>query len=230
MIFFYFGLNIFAIILPFLFSFHPRIRFSHFFGIFLISNLIASTIFILWDSIFTRMGVWSFNPAYVSGLYLFNLPLEEVLFFICIPFSCVFTYFCIVRYGIYSVPKRADNLFSIVYCALLIILGIYYHNRLYTLITFESTAIFYFYVKFIRQVEWTGHFLLSYVVLLGPFFLCNGLLTGTGLKEPVVLYNPSQMIGFRVFSIPIEDFIYGFELQLLNVYLFEYFRRRVKSK
>src|SRR5687767_9787079 len=54
--------------------------------------IITTALFIVWDMAFTRMGVWGFNPKYVSGLYIYNLPIEEILFFICIPYSCVFLY------------------------------------------------------------------------------------------------------------------------------------------
>ena len=44
------------------------------------------------DIVFTKLQIWSFNNDYVSGLYLFKLPIEEWLFFIVIPFCCVFIY------------------------------------------------------------------------------------------------------------------------------------------
>jgi lycopene cyclase domain-containing protein len=225
----YLGLDILVILVPLLFSFHPRIRFSNHLRAFFVSNLIASSFFVLWDSIFASMGVWHFNPAYISGIYLFNLPLEEVFFFICIPFSCVFTYFCMAKFG-YSVSRFTENIFRVVFPALLIIAGIYFRKRIYTVISFEATALFYLYVRYVVKANWTGSFLVAYMVLLLPFLLCNGLLTGSGLREPIVYYNPSQIIGLRIFSIPVEDFVYSFSLQLLNVYLFEYFKGRFQRK
>ncbi len=49
-------------------------------------------IFTAWDVIVTSRGHWSFNPAYVAGMKIFNLPVEEVLFFIVIPFCGLFTW------------------------------------------------------------------------------------------------------------------------------------------
>jgi lycopene cyclase domain-containing protein len=55
------------------------------------------------------------------------------------------------------------------------------------------------------------------------FIPVNGVLTGTGLESAIVNYNPQEIIGFRVLTIPIEDFFYGYALILLNIYLFEVF-------
>ena len=47
---------------------------------------------------FTSLEVWGFNSDYLINFFIFNLPIEEVLFFICIPYSCVFTYFVFTKY------------------------------------------------------------------------------------------------------------------------------------
>jgi lycopene cyclase domain-containing protein len=60
-------------------------------------------------------------------------------------------------------------------------------------------------------------------VVLIPFFIVNGLLTGTGLEEPVVWYNNQENVGIRLLTIPIEDTIYGFLLIGLNITLYETF-------
>ena len=49
-------------------------------------------VFVIWDIIATARGHWDFNPAYVTGLYIFNLPVEEVLFFVVVPFCALFTW------------------------------------------------------------------------------------------------------------------------------------------
>jgi len=59
------------------------------------------------------------------------------------------------------------------------------------------------------------------MVLLLPFFVCNGILTGTGLSAPVVWYNNAENLHWRVLTIPVEDFVYGFLLLLLNVFIYE---------
>jgi lycopene cyclase domain-containing protein len=54
-----------------------------------------------------------------------------------------------------------------------------------------------------------------------PIAIVNGILTGTGIENEVVWYNPKEIIGIRILSIPVEDFFYGFLLILLNVLVFE---------
>ena len=49
-------------------------------------------VFIVWDMIVTTRGHWSFNPLYVVGVHVGNLPLEEALFFVIIPFCAIFTW------------------------------------------------------------------------------------------------------------------------------------------
>jgi hypothetical protein len=59
-----------------------------------------------------------------------------------------------------------------------------------------------------------------YALLLVPFLIVNGILTGTGLEEPVVSYNKTENLNIRLFTIPLEDVFYGFELFILNLFIY----------
>ncbi|MFA7677802.1 MAG: lycopene cyclase domain-containing protein [Candidatus Omnitrophota bacterium] len=49
-----------------------------------------------WDVFAAYRRHWHFDFQQVYGLRLLNLPLEEVLFFIIIPFCCIFTWEAII--------------------------------------------------------------------------------------------------------------------------------------
>jgi lycopene cyclase domain-containing protein len=176
------------------------------------------------------MGIWGFNRRYVTGVYLWNLPLEEVLFFICIPFSCVFTWYCLDKFFKLSWPPRGETLFCVFFPGALLIAGSIFIDKSYTSSTLISTAILIVLLKFPLRVTWLGRAVIVYGILLAPFLIVNGILTGSGPKEPVVLYNNRENLGIRLLTIPIEDVLYGFELFLLNVFTYETLRKKYFSK
>ena len=225
----YLLINLGTILVPFIFSFHPRIRFDRMWKYFLPVVFPVAALFVVWDMLFTEAGIWSFNPRYVTGIDFYNLPLEEVLFFICIPYACVFTYYCLDKfYNLQWKPGR-EKTFLVLFCFLLIALGIIFRDRWYPFVTFTSTALICLLLYFLAGANWIGKAFSVYAILLIPFFIVNGILTGTGLEEPVVLYNDAENLGLRIVTIPVEDSIYGFELFLLNIAGFEWLRKQKKS-
>lgn len=230
MIFTYLWINILTVLVPFIFSFHPKLNFYKKFRYFFPANLLVATIFILWDIYFTKNGVWGFNPDYISGIYFSNLPVEEILFFICIPFACVFTYHSLNLFTEIKWKRSTEDSFIIGLSSVLIFTGLIYYSRLYTSVTFISLGLLILIIKYKTHVNWFPKLFTIYGILLFPFLVVNGILTGTGLSEPVVWYNNNENIGIRLFTIPLEDIFYGFELLLLNVYLYEYFRNKLSEK
>jgi lycopene cyclase domain-containing protein len=226
----YLAVNAASLIVPLIFSFHPKIKFYRELKYFLPACLITSLLFLAGDVWFTHIGIWQFNPEYVTGIYFFNLPLEEVLFFICIPYACVFTYHSFdVLFGSKAGFKN-PKIISLIFIFLLSSTGIFYFEKTYTSITFLLLAFIIFLVHFILKAEWIGRFYLVYLVLLIPFFIVNGILTGTGPDNPVVVYNNSENLGLRLFTIPVEDVFYGMELILLNILFFEQFKKIANRK
>jgi lycopene cyclase domain-containing protein len=64
----------------------------------------------------------------------------------------------------------------------------------------------------------------SYWVAMAIVFFFQALVDGwlTKLSAPVVIYGRRQFLGVRFpFSIPIEDFVYGFALVTLTIVLWE---------
>jgi len=227
--FLYLLVDFFTILIPFLFSFHPKIKFYKTWKQFFLSSVIVAFIFITWDAIFTYLHVWSFNPNYVTGIYFFKLPVEEILFFICIPFSCVFTFFCLDKFCHLKLNDKTEKTLVLILFILLASAGLIFSKRLYTSITFITTAFTIFILKFIFRVNWFGKSISVYLILLVPFLIVNGILTGSGLQEPVVIYNKTEIINIRLFTIPIEDIFYGLLLFLLNLALYKFFLRHAQK-
>ena len=75
---------------PLALSFDQKVAFYKVWRYLIPSILIVGIGFLLWDEVFTRMGVWGFNPRYLFGVYLGRLPLEEVLFFLVVPYNFIF--------------------------------------------------------------------------------------------------------------------------------------------
>ncbi|MFA5411357.1 MAG: lycopene cyclase domain-containing protein [Candidatus Omnitrophota bacterium] len=60
-------------------------------------------------------------------------------------------------------------------------------------------------------------------ILIILFFklLVNGYLT----YKAIVIYNSEFFLGFRIGSIPLEDFFFGFSMVTLSIIFWEYFRK-----
>lgn len=220
----YLLIDLFTIIVPFLFSFHPKIKFYKEWRWFIPANILVAAAFIIWDIIFTKNGVWGFNKNYICGIYFYNLPVEEILFFICIPYACVFTYHCLNRFYKIKLNLVFEKLFISFLSLILFIAGIYFYYRLYTVVTFITLSFLLLMFRYFFKSMWLGKLLFIYPLLLIPFFIVNGILTGSGLQQAVVWYNDNENIGLRLLTIPIEDIFYGFELILLNIFFYNFFK------
>ena len=225
----YLLLDLGAISIPFAFSFYPKANFSKKWKHLLPALLIPAFIFILWDIQFTQMGVWGFNARYVTGINLINLPVEEILFFICIPYACLFTYEAIGHFFGGKLSPAPGNYISILLLFFLFTLGILNFGRWYTATTFLGLFAFLIIAKSRLPPKKLTQFFLSYVLILFPFFLINGVLTGSWIEEEVVWYNNEENLGLRLGSIPLEDVFYGMLLILMNVTLFERFQHKRSS-
>ncbi len=67
--------------------------------------LLAAVPFIGFDLFAIWRGYWQFNSKYITGIKVFNLPVEEILFFILIPQSCLLIWAGMKRYELFSQVK-----------------------------------------------------------------------------------------------------------------------------
>lgn len=217
----YILINFFTVIICFLASFDRRIRFNKLFGKFLLSSTIVAIPFIIWDVWFTSKGVWWFDLNYTLGFTIAGLPIEEWLFFYCIPFACVFTYYCLEKFFSLRGIDGLNNLIVFTAVVVLSVTGLLYHERIYTLLTVIVTISTLSYLHFIVKKNWIARASFVYLVLMPGFFAVNGILTGSLIPSPVVNYNPDDFLGIRMGTIPVEDAVYGYSQFLLNIYFFK---------
>ncbi|TNE78650.1 MAG: lycopene cyclase domain-containing protein [Bacteroidetes bacterium] len=184
--------------------------------------LITAVFFLVWDYFFTLIGIWEFNPEYVMNIRWGGMPVEEYLFFLVVPYACVFIYECLKAYS----PK--DYLFKLrhplslglfLFCA---ISFYFYPSHLYTAINAVVLGTLLLLLYWKKSTGFLGMFYFAYLVALIPFAIVNGILT----SMPVLVYNDAANLGIRVGSIPLDDFFYNLIMLLMTVSLYEYFKNR----
>ena len=70
-----------------------------------------------------------------------------------------------------------------------------------------------------------GVFYITFLIILIPFFIVNGILTGSFIEDQVVWYNNAENLGIRMGTIPIEDAGYAFSMIFLSIILIEKFKK-----
>lgn len=215
-----------ALAVPLAASFYPKAPFYREWKSALPALLITALFFIAWDEVFTRLGIWSFNERYITGIHIGALPLEEVLFFICIPYACMFTYFALNKLIANDILRPYLDLINSVLIVVLIFTGAALFYKTYTATTCALLALFLILQKAFLKPDYMSRFYLAYVLLLIPFFIVNGILTGAFTEEPVVWYNDDHNLGIRIGTIPVEDMFYGMLMMAMPIAIAAWLSRK----
>lgn len=217
----YLWIDILTIAGPLALSFDKKVAFYRKWPVLFYSIGLPALAYLIWDIIFTKMGVWKFNSEYILGPKILSLPVEEILFFISIPYSCLFIYECISVYFPNFKYYVVTNSLSWAMVLLSAAAVIFYYNRLYTSITallLLFTLLNHLLTKANRVLP---HAILAWLISVVPMLIVNGLLTGL----PILIYNDDHNLGVRIGSIPVEDFFYNLILMLWMIDL--YSRRKL---
>lgn len=227
--YYYLLLMLFSISYPLIRSFENKISFYKNWKSLVFAISIMMTIFITWDVIFTTLSVWSFNDRYILGYKLLSLPIEEWMFFICVPYSCVFIHEVLNYF--FPLKKNRLNMHRWNYCfaLMLIVIGVVCLSKIYTCVCFVLTGFFLVLIHG-KSVQLILTIYRTYLVSLIPFFIVNGILTGSLTEEPIVIYNDLQNTMIRIVTIPIEDFIYCFFMLGLTIWIYESRKENAISK
>lgn len=221
----YLLIDIATILFPFLLSFDKKVAFYKQWKHLWVGTLFTGTIFILWDILFTKWGVWSFNDSYTLGIKVAGLPIEEWLFFLTVPYSCTFIYECLLAY--FPFRQKKDKYWNVlaVLGILLVISALIFYTKSYTFSSFMGCGIALLLLSLFRKDIPTFRadtFFLTFLISIVPFLIVNGFLTAI----PVVIYNNTENLGIRIYTIPFEDNFYGMLLMLGNIAGMEWVRGR----
>ncbi len=226
----YTAILFFSFIFPFALSFDKKVAFYKKWKSLFPSTIIVATFYIAFDVIFTKNGIWGFNPDYHSDIILLGLPIEEWLFFVFIPYASIFTHFVFIAY--FPKVRLGDNPtkgLTGVFILLFLLIIAFNVEKAYT--TFN-------YILLILTLIWAildkskilNSFYISFILILLPFLIINGILTGSFIEGEVVWYNNAENLGIRIGTIPLEDIGYAFSLILLNLLIMNLFEKLYSKK
>lgn len=210
--------NLVIIVGPVVSRFSRQIRqISHWRLKLLVSGIVMIP-YIIWDAIVAGSHWW-FNEAYTLDFRLLGLPIGEWLFFLTVPFGCLLVWETLPHADSWLVQlKFLRYIRAVLYAALPIGVWIFSTGRQYT-----GLVLFCFGLVGLVDMLLNVYLLLkpkTYLylgIVFGLILVFNGYLTA----RPVVLYGEAYQSGYRILTIPIEDFGYGFTLMLFNAMLYE---------
>jgi lycopene cyclase domain-containing protein len=215
---------LFSLAGPLALSFDGRVNFYKKWKFALRAGIIVAIPFVIWDSLFTKHSFWGFNSERILGIKWLDLPIEEISFFIVIPFCCVFIAELLSFFN-YQFPGKFWDKLSLLIGIGLFCIGIRFFDQWYTLLSFGLGGLSIIVLFFMKAINW-NRFWLLYLIHLIPFLVVNGFLT----YYPVVWYNNAENLGIRIGTIPIEDTSYSLIALSWNVYLYELFKRKKPSE
>ena len=185
-----------------------------------IAILLSAVPFLIWDVSVTNRH-WFFSDSYTLGVRFLSLPIEEILFFITVPYACLFTWQMLKKISFYPINfSFSVNIFWITTIISIVAVSLFFISlgKEYTALAllFFLMALLFDLVYGARIIE--HNVFIPYFGLVTIFtLLFNGYLTW----RPIVTYNSIYQLDFRIFTIPIEDFFFGYALLIMCTSIYE---------
>jgi len=186
---------------------------------FILSVSTAALVFIIWD-IKVAEKWWFFNNKYILGIKFLKLPIEEILFFFTVPFSCLIIFLNLNSF----IPLKINFDFYFFLIFVFLILSFYFLKKrkaypffVFLLLSVNIFLDYFLKIYLLNQVTF-------YVYLIAALFLTfvfNYYLT----SKKIVTYSKNYKTNFLITTIPFEDFIYGINLLYTNLILYLLFQR-----
>ncbi|MBN2104046.1 lycopene cyclase domain-containing protein [bacterium] len=218
----YLSLNLLIIIGPLLLSFDQKVRFVRYWPKALSSIVLVMIPFLLWDAAVSGLH-WHFNEKYTLPFRFLGLPAGEILFFISVPFACLFIWQIIVTHHKIVWINNHQCLWLFTGAGILSGLLFILWDKPYTSIVCFGLALTIGMDKLLKtHILSQKRIFLFFIILTGLILVFNGYLTA----RPVVLYDSRYFLNIRIWTIPIEDFAYGYALILLCTIGFEKLKGR----
>jgi len=209
---------------PLSLSFDKRVRYVNHWRRALTAAFITLVPFVIWDMLVTDRHWW-FNPFHTFPVRILGLPIGEWLFFITVPFACLFIWSILNSYYTekhfsFTVPKFLILIVALAGVAFFTV-GKEYTGIVLAVFTFTLwlDIISGFFLQR-RKL-----FLILMAIVAGLILIFNGFLTA----RPVVLYGIQYQLDWRIYTIPVEDFLYGISHIFLTVLAFEWLKKGDKN-
>jgi lycopene cyclase domain-containing protein len=222
----YLIINLVIIIGPLALAWLPAFKFYRYWRAWLTAIVMVGTFFVFWDALFTLRGAWSFNPLHVAGRRLFFLPLEEILFFITVPYSCLFLY-----EGLIGAFKDKPVLYSRYFFFLLAVISsaeawFVWPQEYSAVVLLVLAGVMILGATIWAELFRSGLYWLWLALGMLLFLAFNYYLTSL----PVVLYSPRAIANVRLATIPVEDFLYNFSLLTLYLGTYLWAKKKLPKK
>ncbi|AAT44119.1 lycopene cyclase domain-containing protein [Picrophilus oshimae] len=191
----------------------------------LYAMLFTDPVYIVWDSLSVTYHVWTFNKKYITGIMVYNLPVEEILFFFVVPFSTFLIYESIDYIKNDSFISKTSRIKKIMFIiAILFILNaIYFYSYIYMLLASVFTAfIILLTLKIMPSLYRSSNYWLFIIIMYIPFIVFDHFLTSL----PVFTYGVHAIINIRILSIPVEEFIYVYSLMNFYALFYNIYKKR----
>ncbi len=219
----YFLLLMLLLVISLAFSFGKKVQFYSKLKYLFPAIALTGIIFLLWDMRFIQFEMWYHNPAFLTGLKIMKIPMEDWFFFLVVPYSFVLVYETLkVKFPLWGKP----NITVAVSLVLLIVFGLiayFGREKLYTFFTFFLLAIYFGYTIFRNRFkEHFSKFYLAFLFSLIPLFLIEIAITAL----PIMEYNSDHIMGLKLATVPVENFGYLFLLLFINVTVYEFLKQQ----
>ena len=209
--------NLIVTVGPVVSQLNPQIKHISQWRLKLLTNTAVMIPYIIWDVLVTGSH-WHFNKTYTLDFRLFGLPIEEWLFFITVPFGCLLVWETLPSAKLSTPLRSLRYVRTVLYAALPIGIWIFSTGKQYTGLVLFCIGLVGLTDTLLRTELLLQPKTYIYLgIVSGLILIFNGYLTA----RPVVLYSKAYQTGYRILTIPIEDFGYGFTLMLFNAIFYE---------